>query len=204
MAVATDDDVIKRRLLIEGDGGSDEKRIINTLKLFIKWAKDDNSEETSAVNERILSLLAQCEGAMAKSSQVYRMNVKEREHYQKLNQDIEEQINDAYAQIAECKEELKQAKRVRKNRQEYDALAKIIQKHPDRHDTMKQLQELDAELETLQTSGKNLDQKLEMRKKQFHVLISAIHEMQSILDEDEKKEARREEETNTESEMDTN
>jgi THO complex subunit 7 len=49
----------------------------------------------------------------------------------------EQSIKDAFDKIAECKTELQQAKRIRKNRQEYDALAKMIQQHPDRQDTMR-------------------------------------------------------------------
>jgi len=40
------DEVIKKRLLIDGDAGNDEKRLTNLLKAFIRWcSNDDNSED---------------------------------------------------------------------------------------------------------------------------------------------------------------
>lgn len=188
MAVVSDDDIIRRKLLIEGDGGSDDKRITNLLKTFIKWSSStnaDSAEDRNITYQRILSQLAQSEIAMVKSAQVYKMNEQEQTHYNQLNTDIEAQIKDAITNIAECKNELSQAKRIRKNRQEYDALAKVIQEHPDRQDTLKQLEALDRELSSLKDAKESLHQKLELRKKQFHVLISAIHEMQKIVEEDE-------------------
>jgi len=39
------DDVIKRKLLIEGDGGNDDRRINSLLKTFIKWCQSSESTE---------------------------------------------------------------------------------------------------------------------------------------------------------------
>ncbi|XP_048243149.1 THO complex subunit 7 homolog [Haliotis cracherodii] len=187
MAV-TDDDIIKRRLLIEGEGGNDDKRLNNLLKQFIRWCNSPDDEESGIVYQRIMSMLAQCEFTMEKSLLVYEMNLREQEHYDQLSKDIEKKIKSATSQIAECKTELQQAKRIRKNRQEYDSLAKVIQKHPDRQDTTRQLQSLDKELTSQTETKQKLEEKLELRRKQFLVLITAIHELQRILDEDEKAE----------------
>lgn len=88
--------------------------------------------------------------------------------------------------IAECKKQILQAKRIRKNRQEYDALAKVIQHHPDRHETLKELEALGKELEHLSHIKESVEDKLELRRKQFHVLLSTIHELQQTLENDEK------------------
>lgn len=73
-----------------------------------------------------------------------------------------------------------------KNRQEYDALAKVIQHHPDRHETLKELEALGKELEHLSHIKESVEDKLELRRKQFHVLLSTIHELQQTLENDEK------------------
>ncbi|XP_061179231.1 THO complex subunit 7 homolog [Saccostrea echinata] len=188
MAV-NDDEIIKRRLLYEGDGGNDDKRINSLLKTFIRWCNSSESpEENSLGFERMMATLTQCEHTMEKSLLVYNMNTREQENYNQLNQQIEAKIEEAKEKISECKNELSQAKRIRKNRQEYDALARVIQQHPDRQDTMKQLQGLDKDVSSLEEQKKSLEQKLDLRRKQFHVLIAAIHELENILDEDENKE----------------
>uniref|UniRef100_A0A8C5SGI9 THO complex subunit 7 n=1 Tax=Laticauda laticaudata TaxID=8630 RepID=A0A8C5SGI9_LATLA len=88
----------------------------------------------------------------------------------------------AHEKIAECKKQILQAKRIRKNRQEYDNLAKIIQQHPDRHETLKQLEALGKELQHLSHIKESVEDKLELRRKQFHVLLSTIHELQQTLE----------------------
>ncbi|KAI0207152.1 complex subunit 7-like protein [Lamellibrachia satsuma] len=185
MAVS-DDEIIKRKLLIEGDGGNDDRRVSSLLKTFLKWCdSSETPDESNNSVQRMLATVAQCELAMEKSRHVYEMNQQEQAHYQELNQKIEHQIEEVLNAIIEAKNELRQAKRIRRNRQEYDALAKVIQQHPDRQETLKQLESLGKELESLQEQHSELQHKLELRRKQFHVLITATYEMQHILDEDE-------------------
>lgn len=189
MGAVTDDDVIRKRLLIDGDGAGDDRRINVLLKSFTKWCNSTSSPEEGLIQyQRMLGSLTQCEFSMGKTLLVYDMNLKEMENYDKIHQDIEQNIASAHEKIAECKKEILRAKRIRKNRQEYDALAKVIQQHPDRHETLKQLEALDRELQHLSQIKENVEDKLELRKKQFHVLLSTIQELQQTLEIDEKSE----------------
>ncbi|KAL4225875.1 THO complex subunit 7 [Mactra antiquata] len=188
MAAVTDDEVIKKRLLIDGDAGNDEKRLTSLLKTFIRWSNnidDSTSEDSHITVQRMLATLAQSDHAIQKSAQVYKMNLYEQQNYDKLNKQIESRIEEAERKIKESKEELQQAKQIRKHRQEYDALAKVIQQQPDRQDTTRKLEDVDEELKQLEETKKTLEQKLDLRRKQFHVLISAIHELQTMLEDDD-------------------
>ncbi|XP_078678061.1 THO complex subunit 7 homolog isoform X1 [Branchiostoma floridae x Branchiostoma belcheri] len=188
-ASISDDDIIRKRLLIDGDGIGDDKRVSTLMKTFMKWCNTPGSEEESnATYQRMLAQLAQCEHAMEKTQLIHNMNIHEINNYEQLYTDIEQSIEDAHTKIGDCKQELQHAKRVRKNRQEYDALAKVIQQHPDRQQTMRRLEELQKELKTLKDSREGLEAKMEMRQKQFHVLVTSIHELQAMLEEDEKDE----------------
>ncbi|XP_061900492.1 THO complex subunit 7 homolog [Entelurus aequoreus] len=187
MGAVTDDEIIRTRLLIDGDGAGDDRRINLLLKTFTKWCNSTGSPEESFTQyQRMLGTLTQCEFSMGKTLMVYDMNLKEMENYETIYSNIEENITSAHEKIAECKKEIQRAKRVRKNRQEYDALAKVIEHHPDRHETLKQLEALDKELQRLSNTKENVDAKLELRKKQFHVLLSTIQELQQTLETDEK------------------
>merc|ERR1711971_122438 len=189
MAAVTDDHIIQRRLLIDGEGGNDDKRLNNLFKTFIRWSNmKDDDENSQAMYQRMQAMIAQCEYTVEKAMNTYEMNKQEQENYDKLSRDIEKSIEDASAKITEAKQELKLAKCIRKNRQEYDNLAKIIQQQPDRQDTMSQLQALDKDLGNLANTKQQLEEKLELRKKQFMVLITSIHELQKILEADEQKE----------------
>lgn len=183
MGAVTDDEVIRKRLLIDGDGAGDDRRINVLLKSFTKWCNSTGSpEEGFTQYQRMLGTLAQCEFSMGKTLLVYDMNLREMENYEKIYTDIEQNITSAHDKISECKKEIQRAKRIRKNRQEYDALAKVIQQHPDRHETLKQLEALDKELQQLSHIKENVEDKLELRKKQFHVLLSTIQELQQTLE----------------------
>lgn len=145
-----------------------------------------SQEEGYSQYQRMLSTLSQCEFSMGKTLLVYDMNLREMENYEKIYKEIECSIAGAHEKIAECKKQILQAKRIRKNRQEYDALAKVIQHHPDRHETLKELEALGKELEHLSHIKESVEDKLELRRKQFHVLLSTIHELQQTLENDDK------------------
>ncbi|XP_013062741.1 THO complex subunit 7 homolog isoform X1 [Biomphalaria glabrata] len=179
-------DIIRRRLLIDGEGGNDDKRLNNLLKTFIRWStmKEDD-ENSQAMYQRMQAMIGQCEYTLEKAMNTYEMNKQELENYEKLSKEIDDKIEEATKRISEAKQELQLAKCIRKNRQEYDNLAKIIQQQPDRQETTKQLEALDKELSTLAKTRQQLEEKLELRRKQFMVLITSIHELQSILEADD-------------------
>ncbi|XP_017892183.1 THO complex subunit 7 homolog [Ceratina calcarata] len=177
----SDEEVIRRRLLIDGDGTGDDRRINILLKSFIKWANNPDVDNT--LHERMLSQLSQCEFAQRKSRLVSNMSQEELKSYENLSKEIEIQIEEAKKDIETTKAELQDAKRVRKNRIEYDVLAKVINEQPDRVETNLKLATLREELGKLKEKSEQLEQKLGMRRKQFHVLISSIHSLQGMLDE---------------------
>lgn len=77
------------------------------------------------------------------------MSREELESYEKLSKEIEVQIEEAKKEIETTKAELQDAKRVRKNRIEYDVLAKVINEQPDRLETDVKLATLKEELGSL-------------------------------------------------------
>jgi THO complex subunit 7 len=182
----TEEEIIRRRLLFDGDGTGDDKRITTILKTIIKWSSTPyDDEERNLHYQKILALLDQAEYSMTKHHFSYLMNIKERENYEQLFLNIKQQIVDAKQDIAECKVQLQDAKVVRKNKQEYDALAKIIEKHPERKVTNEEIADLETNINELNSKKQTLLQKLSMRQKQFHVLIYSVQLLQQILQEDE-------------------
>ena len=74
----------------------------------------------------MLTQLANIEWNMTKSRLAADMNRAELENYSNVHKKVEAGIISARTEIEETKAELVEAKRVRKNRMEYDALAKVI------------------------------------------------------------------------------
>ncbi|XP_043283217.1 THO complex subunit 7 homolog [Venturia canescens] len=177
----SDEEVIRRRLLIDGDGTGDDRRINVLLKSFVKWST--SSEPDHNTHERMLSQLAQCEFAQRKSRFVSTMSNEELRNYEIMSNQIDVEIKEAIKDIELTKIELQEAKQIRKNRIEYDVLAKVINEQPDRKKTNLKLETLRQELDSLKEKSEQLEHKLTMRRKQFHVLISSIHSLQGMLDE---------------------
>lgn len=94
------------------------------------------------------------------------------------------QIKMAEEEIRQTKEELVKARIIRRNRMEYDAMAKVINKNPDRATQEKKIEDVQIDIEKLKAKEAALEDKLESRKKQFHVLIQSIHNLQALLNED--------------------
>jgi len=185
MAVS-EEEIIRCRLLFDGEGTGDDRRIQTLLKTIVKWCHSDCSrEESNLTYQKIIALLNQCEYSMVKNHLVYEMNTIERKNYEKLLQDIEKEITEAREEIAACKVELQNAKRVRKNRQEYDALARVIETHPDRKQLQAETDQLKEELSVQEQTKTKLTRKLDVRAKQLHALVHSLHVLQQILDEDD-------------------
>ena len=127
----------------------------------------------------------------------------------------EQSIGECQDNIGKAREELKSAIQIRRNRQQYDSLARIIQQHPDRVHTQEEIGTLQQELDQLTQTRDGLIGKvcavgavlqsacsgvclsaaplmsslspplqLELRKRQFHLLVHSIHELQQLLDEE--------------------
>ncbi|CAD5123031.1 DgyrCDS11414 [Dimorphilus gyrociliatus] len=187
--IGNDDDAIKRRLFNEGDSGADERRINTLIRTYGRWLDLKPGEERDLLFERILCQLSQCRNAMEKTQLVHEMNLLEQENYENLNSEIEQAIMLSKKNIADAKKDLQYARTIRRNRQEYDALAKIIKEHPERKTTESKISELKEELGQLNESRRCLRDKLELRKKQLTAIVTTIHEMQRTLREEENIEA---------------
>uniref|UniRef100_A0A182NG06 Uncharacterized protein n=1 Tax=Anopheles dirus TaxID=7168 RepID=A0A182NG06_9DIPT len=179
----SDEEVIKRRLQIDGDGTGDDRRLNDLLKTFIKWCNsNDASDNSQPIYDRLLAQLAQCEFDMKKSDFYASVMQQELKNYATISDTIESGIETAKAQIVQSKQNLVLAKKIRKNRMEYDMLAKTINQQPDRKNTVQELETLKQNLDQLKENRADLERKLETKKKDFSVLMRSIAELQDKLD----------------------
>lgn len=132
----------------------------------------------------MLAQLSQCEFAVTKSDFASKMMKQELKNYEVISQTIDSGIEHAKSQIEQSKENLVLAKKIRKNRMEYDVLAKIITQQPDRKKTTEKLEALKKELSELENNRRQLQRKLEIRRNEFSVLMRSIKELQTKLDDE--------------------
>ncbi|KAA0191703.1 THO complex subunit 7 protein [Fasciolopsis buskii] len=117
MSTISDDEIIKRKLLIEGESGNDDRRITLLLKNYLRWiASTDVGSEGSDAFQALIGSVYQCENSMEQAALVLNMNGEQQKQYTELFKDIENQMENARKRIEECKDELGTAKVIRKNR----------------------------------------------------------------------------------------
>ncbi|VEN49143.1 unnamed protein product [Callosobruchus maculatus] len=182
----SDEEVIKRRLIFDGDGTGDDRRFNVMLKLLTKWtnSSDNSSDEHKHTYDMILSQLNLIEHSRRKAQLVVRANNDQLSKYQQLHANFEKQINDIKEEIAKQKIELENAKKVKQNRIQYDMLARSIEAEPPRKKMNDQLTQLQQELKGLGEEKKKLVGMLDKRKKQFYVLSTSANQLRMYLEED--------------------
>jgi len=194
----SDEAAVKTRLLFDGDGTGEERRLNLLLKAVVKWCSlsdEDDSDEAAANDvKRHAGLVAQLlhiEWTDAKSKLVQEMNEREAKNYENILEVIQTKLEEAEKDITEAKIDLDKARLVRRNRMEYDSMAKTIQAFPSREESGKNIDQVTEQLERLKQEEEELDAKLQQRKKQFHVLVNSIHHLQDMLDLEEQEEQER-------------
>ena len=183
---AGDDEAMRTRLMMEGEG-SDYRRLNQLMRLFMKWClnEDQTAEDSESAYNQILFTLSQCEFAMEKIKLTVDMYEREKDNYKQMSSEIEHRREVAEGEIETYKDQLVDARQVRRNRQEYDALAKIINRYPNRKETTKEIEALEHSLLDLSQNKERLSQKVEERKKEFSLLVHSVNELQTLLQDDE-------------------
>ena len=78
---------------------------------------------------KLRAQLLQCQWTEEKTKLVQAMNEREADTYERLFDKIRYEIEQAEKQINETKIELDTARKIRRNRMEYDAMAKVLLKN---------------------------------------------------------------------------
>ncbi|KAF7267521.1 hypothetical protein GWI33_019262 [Rhynchophorus ferrugineus] len=183
----SEEEVIRRRLIFDGDGTGEDRRLNLLLKMITNWVKTDESDEImQAKFDKILVQLSIVEHSKHRYQYVSKSNSVQLEKYQTLHSTMEEEIDKKKNEIDLQRKELVKAKVIKHNRIQYDLLAKAIAKEPPRTIMNKKLKVLQKELADLATEKKLLESKLDSRKRQFNVLSTSANALAALLTKNEK------------------
>ncbi|XP_040581370.1 THO complex subunit 7 homolog [Lepeophtheirus salmonis] len=180
--MSSEDDYMKTRLLIDGEGTGEDRRLNTLYKNILKWVDEDKNTSQS-LYQRIMTQISYSEWSMKKSLLVESMNQEELQNYEDLVNAIGDGVLESKNDIQDSKMELKEAGQIRLNKLEYDALAKAISKYPSRDTCLTGLSTLQSELGQLRRIETQLDSKFDIRKKQFHVLLHSIGQLHELIEE---------------------
>merc|ERR1719412_2026139 len=124
----------------------------------MKWCNatstEGDPEDDIKIHAKLMAQLLLCESTNKKAKIVQKINTEEAHNYDSLVCKIEEKIESASKDIEEVEREVEEAKKVRRNRLEYDALASEISLIPDRKLTTSKLEDIRMDLVKLKESSK--------------------------------------------------
>ncbi len=204
----SEDDIIKKRLLIEGDSGNEDRLINKLIKNFVKWSNKILSNEASTngavvgqenvpnqgvdeesveyLNEQTIASLSHAEFGLFRNQFIFDMNKMEQDNYEELYKRINSEIERAQKKIIESKVDLIEARKIRKNRQEYDIIARQILQFPNREEMQENIKNLEEKVEQLKRSEAEYDRKIDLRRKQFSVVLQSLSSLKMLIETDSK------------------
>lgn len=173
-----DEQIIRRRLQIDGEGVGDDRKINLLLKTFTRWCNtNDDNVDASQTHDRILTQLSHSEFSVLKSELSEQMIDAELKNYKKVSDNIAERIEMVKDQIDQSKTLLVTAKEIRRNKLEYSSLARLIKEEPDRKEIVQKHEILKEELLKQNDQFQKVNKVLENRRKDFKSFMLITQEL---------------------------
>ncbi|CAF1181614.1 unnamed protein product [Adineta steineri] len=182
----TEDDIIRSRLLYEGDQGIDDRRILTLMKTFNKYIFDisPNSDDNSLIIEKLLSSLYSIEHSHRLFQTTYLMDEREQLCYASKSKRMNEQIIQLRQELDQSELRLDEAKQKRLNLLEYDARAATINKLGTRRELRAQQAATLERKHYFEHLQQTFEATYQQRLKQIAVYMRPIFELDEILRQD--------------------
>jgi len=164
--------------------GDLELKVANKLvEDFLKWANTTPAGGEDAAFAGMLLQLEKIKFQATKTDMTVHMNTREAASYASKTREIEKNISQTEADIETKRLDLDEAKGIRKNREEYDALSGVIQKTAARQDTLKNIAEVETALEQLGQESADLESQLQTRQRQYALLLHSLRDILESTDD---------------------
>ncbi|PKA45609.1 hypothetical protein AXF42_Ash010949 [Apostasia shenzhenica] len=186
-----DDAIIKHRLLTRTTTTRGEPPLKKLQKKFISFALEvekgaDNYSDSERLYKAFLQEINTFETPLLKSKAVVDANIREKESFHVLQEELHQQISQAQADIEDLKKQLERSKIERQHKEECEAIRKLIAQQPPRSETQKTISNLEKEIATLEAENTAGIRLLELRKKQFFLLLHVVDELQNTIEDEQK------------------
>ena len=174
-----DDVIIKHRLLTRTTTTRGEPPLKKLQKKFTSFVleieKDEyNNNDCEKLAKAFLQELSTFEIPLLKSKAVIDANLREKENFNELKEEINRQILQAKADIEDLKKQLEESKIERQHKEECEAIRKLIAVQPPRSETQRIITDLEKEIAALEAENTAGSRLLELRKKQFALLLHVV------------------------------
>jgi THO complex subunit 7 len=181
-----EDALIKKRLLTQtttARQGADPpvKRLVKKYLAFCGSLSGEgaSAEEVEKHKESFLKELALYEFQLGRTAAVTAANEREMASYAEARGEVDDAVARAEADIRALRDALDAARLDRRHKEEYETLRRLCVQLPSRSDTEAACAHLEAQSDAASRA-------LDLRKKQFALLLHAARELSGELEEDEK------------------
>lgn len=186
-----DDIIIKHRLLTRTTTTRGEPPLKKLQKKFTSFVLEvekeaDNYGDCERLSKAFLQELNTFEIPLLKSRAVIDANIREKENFNELKDEINRQILQARDDIEDLKKQFEESKIERQHKEECEAIRKLIAMHPPRSKTQKIITELEKEIAMLEAENTAGSRTLDLRKKQFGLLLHVVDELQNTIEEEQR------------------
>ncbi|XAR63435.1 hypothetical protein NMG60_11023370 [Bertholletia excelsa] len=186
-----DDIIIKQRLLTRTTTTRGEPPLKKLQKKFTSFAIEierdtENYSDCERLAKAFLQELKTFELPLLKSKAVIDANLREKENFNELKDEINMQILQAQADIEDLKKQLEESKIERQHKEECEAIRRLIAMQPPRSETQKIITELEQEIAMLEAENTAASRTMDLRRKQFALLLHVVDELQNVIEEDQK------------------
>ncbi|XP_075505772.1 THO complex subunit 7A-like [Primulina tabacum] len=186
-----DDIIIKHRLLTRTTTTRGEPPLKKLQKKFTSFVLEvekeaDNYGDCERLAKAFLQELNTFEIPLLKSKAVINANIREKENFNELKDEINKQILQARDDIEDLKRQFEESKIERQHKEECEAIRKLIVMHPPRSQTQKIITELEKEIAMLEAENTAGSRTLNLRRKQFALLLHVVDELQNTIEEEQR------------------
>ncbi|KAN0018326.1 hypothetical protein ACTFIU_010942 [Dictyostelium citrinum] len=144
---------------------------------------EDSSVDLQSLCTQLINEFGHLELSVQKAQTISETCSDETLYYQQLSKQREIEIENEKKEIAILKETLDYEKKQRQYKEQYLALYKAINEKPSTEQTEKEIEKAQKELNEITNQTNKTTSKLELRTKQFQLLLHTLNELEKNLDE---------------------
>lgn len=170
------DDLIRQRLLVDGEGCLEDKKITTLTKQMIDWIEDPMK---AGLEHDLDKTLGQLELQGIRNMLVYNMLATEQNTLENLK--LEEKIKSCQKKVHEQEHRLTEAKQHRKYEEEADALSSIVERNPTQEETNSNIGSLKEDFVRLEKEEDNSNKRFDKRKREFFSLVASAHQLNTMV-----------------------
>mmetsp|Transcript_29998 Transcript_29998/g.96214 ORF Transcript_29998/g.96214 Transcript_29998/m.96214 type:complete len:210 (+) Transcript_29998:205-834(+) len=186
-APVQDDLIIKKRLYthtIALRGEPPLKKVARKYLGITKDLKESAPEDVEAAYLAFVKEVAQYEFVMRKAEVTKESNQRDQAKCSETMVEVSTTCDKVTNDIARLREELEAARLERQHKEEYEALRKLCMEFPSRAASREAIAKLRAGMAALEAEGLKAEATLELRRKQFQLLLHTVDQLANQLEEE--------------------